>query len=174
MSDRTDLYADAFLALIKAEGDGNEVLDELFRVSRTIDGNEELRATLGDPRIEAARRAQVVQDLLEGKAHPLTISLVSTTVTNGRVRELSAIVDRLVSRTASGGGSVVAQVRSAVALSDDQKARLAEALSKSTGKQVEVLVEVDPSVLGGLVTTIGDTVIDGSVRHRLSQLRESF
>lgn len=174
MSDRNDLYADAFLSLIKAEGSGNEVLDELFRVSRTIDGNEQLRTTLSDPHIEAARRAQIVQDLLDGKAHPLTVSLVSTTVTNGRVRELSAIVDRLISQTASGGGSVVAQVRSAVALSDDQKTRLAAALSRSTGKQVEVLVEVDPSVLGGLVTTIGDTVIDGSVRHRLSQLRESF
>lgn len=174
MSDRTDLYADAFLALIRAEGSGNEVLDELFRVSRTIDGNEELRTTLSDPRIESARRTQIVQDLLDGKAHPLTVSLVSTTVTNGRVRELSAIVDRLVARSSAGGDRVVAQVRSAVALTDDQKTRLAAALSKSTGKQVEVLVDVDPSVLGGLVTTIGDTVIDGSVRHRLSQLRESF
>ncbi len=174
MSDRTDLYADAFLALIRAEGSGNEVLDELFRVSRTIDGNEELRTTLSDPRIESARRTQIVQDLLDGKAHPLTVSLVSTTVTNGRVRELSTIVDRLVARSSAGGDRVVAQVRSAVALTDDQKTRLAAALSKSTGKQVEVLVDVDPSVLGGLVTTIGDTVIDGSVRHRLSQLRESF
>lgn len=174
MSDRTDLYADAFLTLIRAEGSGNEVIDELFRVSRTIDGDDQLRDALSDRRIEAARRVQIVQDLLDGKAHPLTISLVSTAITNGRIRELSAIVDRLVSNSAATGGRVVAQVRSAVALSDDQKSRLAAALSKSTGKEVEVLVDVDPSVLGGLVTTIGDTVIDGSVRHRLSQLRESF
>ena len=174
MSDRTDLYADAFLALIRAEGSGNEVLDELFRVSRTIDGNDQLRDALSDPRIEAARRAQIVQDLLDGKAHAVTLSLISTVVTNGRVRELSAIVDRLLASNASSGGRVVAQVRSAVALTDEQRSRLAAALSKSTGKEVEVLVDVDPSVLGGLVTQIGDTVIDGSVRHRLSQLRESF
>ncbi|MFM8862713.1 MAG: ATP synthase F1 subunit delta [Acidimicrobiia bacterium] len=174
MSDRTDLYADAFLSLIRAEGSGNEVLDELFRISRTIEGNDELRNALSDPRIEAARRTQIVQDLLDGKAHALTISLVGTVVTNGRVRELSAIVDRLLAANATSGGRVVAQVRSAVALSEDQKSRLTAALTKSTGREVEVIVDVDPSVLGGLVTQIGDTVIDGSVRHRLSQLRESF
>ena len=174
MSDRNDLYASAFLSLIQAEGSGNEVLDELFRVSRTIDGNDELRDALSDPRIDAARRTQIMMDLLDGKAHPLTISLVSTTVTNGRVRELSTIVDSLLARNAAGGDKVIAQVRSAVALSDDQRSRLAAALTKQTGKSVEVVVDVDPNLLGGIVTQIGDTVIDGSVRHRLSQLRESF
>ena len=75
---------------------------------------------------------------------------------------------------AAHGEKVVAQVRSAVALSDEQKSRLADALSKSTGKQVDIVVIVDPAVLGGIVTQIGDTVIDGTVRQRLSQLRESF
>ena len=95
-------------------------------------------------------------------------------VANERVRELPEIVDRLLERNAAFADKVIAQVRSAVALSDEQKTRLADALAKSTGKKVEVVVEVDPSVLGGLVTQIGDTVIDGSVRQRLSQLRESF
>ena len=174
MSNRTDLYADAFLALIRAEGNGNEVIDELFRVSRVIEGNDELRTTLSDPHLPAARRVQVIQDLLEGKAFPLTVSLVSTVVTNDRVRDLPAIVDHLLERNAASGDKVIAQVRSAVALTDEQKTRLAAALAKKTGKQIEVVVDVDPSVLGGLVTQIGDTVIDGSVRQRLSQLRESF
>jgi F-type H+-transporting ATPase subunit delta len=152
MSDRTDLYASAFLSLVRAEGSGNEVLDELFRVSRTIEGNDELRTALSDPHLPADRRTQIVQDLLEGKAHALTISLVSTTITNGRVRDLPIIVDSMLARNAATGDKVVAQVRSAVALT----------------------VDVDPSVLGGIVTQIGDTVIDGSVRQRLSQLRESF
>jgi F-type H+-transporting ATPase subunit delta len=174
MSDRTDLYASAFLSLVRAEGSGNEVLDELFRVSRTIEGNDELRTVLSDPHLPADRRTQVVQDLLEGKAHALTISLVSTTITNGRVRDLPIIVDSMLARNAATGDKVVAQVRSAVALTDEQKSRLAAALAKKTGKQIEVVVDIDPSVLGGIVTQIGDTVIDGSVRQRLSQLRESF
>ncbi|HEV7887846.1 MAG TPA: F0F1 ATP synthase subunit delta, partial [Acidimicrobiales bacterium] len=57
-------------------------------------------------------------------------------------------------------------------LSDEQKQRLADALSTKTGKQVEVRVIIDPSVLGGVVAQVGDEVFDGSVRHRLNQLRE--
>jgi F-type H+-transporting ATPase subunit delta len=66
----------------------------------------------------------------------------------------------------------VAEVTSAVPLDDAQKERLAQALSKVTGKQVEVLVVVDPYVLGGLTARIGDRVIDGTVRTRLQQLRD--
>ena len=89
-------------------------------------------------------------------------------------RQGGAPLNLAVQLARTTGEKVIAQVRSAVELSDDQKSRLAAALAASTGKQVEVVVEVDPSVLGGIVTQIGDTVIDGSVRQRLSQLRESF
>ena len=65
----------------------------------------------------------------------------------------------------------MAEVRSAIPLTDDQKSRLADALGQATGKQVEVKVIVDPSIKGGLVAQVGDTVIDGSVRRRLEQLR---
>lgn len=174
MSDRSNLYADAFLTLIRAEGNGNEVIDELFRFSRVLEGSEDLRQALSDPHLPMERRQQIVEDLLQSKASPLTTSLVALVVGTGRVRELPEVVDRLLDLSAAKGEKVIAQVRSAVELSDDQKARLAAALSQSTGKQVEVVVIVDPSVLGGIVAQIGDTVIDGSVRQRLSQLRESF
>ena len=95
-------------------------------------------------------------------------------VLNRRTHELPGIVENLLDLFAARGEKVVAQVTSAVELTDDQKRRLAEALKQSTGKDVDVVVVVDPSVIGGVVTRIGDTVIDGSVRHRLAQLRESF
>jgi F-type H+-transporting ATPase subunit delta len=61
-----------------------------------------------------------------------------------------------------------------VPLTDDQQSRLVTALKKSTGKDVEIKVVVDPSVLGGVITQIGDTVIDGSLRNRLNKVRESL
>ena len=63
------------------------------------------------------------------------------------------------------------EVRSAIALTDDQQTRLAAALSKATGKTVNLKVVVDPSVLGGLVAVVGDEVIDDTVRTRLDQLK---
>jgi F-type H+-transporting ATPase subunit delta len=61
-----------------------------------------------------------------------------------------------------------------VALSEDQQRRLADALSKATGSQVNLKVVVDPTVVGGIVATVGDKVIDGSVRNRLEQLKSRF
>jgi F-type H+-transporting ATPase subunit delta len=174
MSERSNLYADAFMTLIKAEGNGNEIIDELFRFSRVVEGADELRQALSDQHIPAEKRQQIVDDILAGKAFPLTNTIIATVVGNERLRELPDIVDRLLEMKAAHGEKVVAQVRSAVALSDEQKRRLTDALSKSTGKQVDIVVIVDPAVLGGIVTQIGDTVIDGTVRQRLSQLRESF
>lgn len=174
MSDRATLYADAFFDILAAEGSTNEVQDELFRMTRVIEGNDELRQTLGDQGIPVARRLQIIEDLLGGRAHPTTTALVSLAVTTGRLRELPEIVDRLLTKTAARGNRVVAEVRSAIELTDDQKTRLAASLKASTGKDVDVVVVIDPTILGGLVTQIGDTVIDGSVRSRLTQLKESF
>lgn len=174
MTDRADRYAHALLAIIEAEGNVNEVTDELFRFSRVLEGNEELRQALSDPHLPVERRQQIVEDLLAGKASDTTTSLISLVVGTGRVRELHTIVERLLALTADRNDRSIAEVRSAVELSDDQKARLAQALKAATGRDVEVVVIVDPTVMGGIVTQIGDTVIDGTVRSRLAQLRESF
>jgi F-type H+-transporting ATPase subunit delta len=100
--------------------------------------------------------------------------VVVVVVAHGRARELPEIVDTLIGLRAASRESAVARVRSAIALSDEQTSRLAESLGRATGKNVEVKVVVDPTVQGGIVAEIGDTVIDGSVRRRLEQLRAAF
>ena len=171
---RIDGYANALFEVARVEGSLSEVEDELFRFARTLESSDELRATLTDEAIPASRRIGVVEDLLGGKASPVTTNLVSFVVGAGRSRQLPQIIDRLVERAAAAKDSVVGEVRSAIPLTEDQTARLADALGKATGKKVEVKVVVDPSVLGGIVAQVGDTVIDGSIRARLDQLRESI
>ena len=172
--DRTTAYAEALFAVARAEGPLAEIEDELFRVGQIVRGNDELRDKLADPHIPVATRQQIVVDLLDGKAQPATVSLVAMVVGNGRIRELPAIVDELVAMAARDANKEVAEVRSAIALTEDQKARLAEALGRATGKSIEVKVILDPSVKGGLVAQVGDTVIDGSVRRRLDQLKNAL
>jgi F-type H+-transporting ATPase subunit delta len=172
--ERIAAYADAFYAVIAAEDTLGEVDDELFRFARVLESNDELFDTLDDPHLEPARRQQIVVDLLEGKARPATINLIGMVVGNGRIRELPAIVDALVALSAASREKAVAEVRSTIALSDDQISRLADALSRATGKAVEVKVIIDPTVQGGLVAQVGDTVIDGSVRRRLELLRAAL
>jgi F-type H+-transporting ATPase subunit delta len=172
--DRSQAYAGALLAVARSEGSLAEVEDELFRFARTLEASDELRTTLTDAALPVSRRQQIVEDLLGGKANPVTVALSSMVIGTGRSRDLVAIIDELVRLSAAEANKELAEVRSAVPLTDDQKTRLAEALGKATGKSVELKVVIDPTVLGGLVAQVGDTVIDGSVRSRLEQLKTAF
>ena len=174
MADRTEVYANAVQLLLTAEGNLDEAADELFRFSQTLLGHDELRTTLSDPHIPAAKRQQIVEDLLGGKASDITIAVVSLLVGAGRAREIPEVAQKVIEASAASRQRAVAEVRSAVSLSDEQKQRLAQSLKTATGQDVDVKVVIDPTVIGGLITTIGDTVIDGSVRTRLAQLREAF
>jgi F-type H+-transporting ATPase subunit delta len=174
MSDegRIDGYARALFEVARAEGTLDEVEDELFRFARTYESSDTLRDALTDEMVPAAMRQKVVEDLLGGgDATPTTVQLVSMVVGSGRGRDLPAIIDSLVQRASSAKNLEVAEVRVAVPLTDDQQDRLKAALTNATGKQVNLKVIVDPSVLGGIVATVGDTVIDGSVRTRVDQLK---
>ena len=172
--DRSHAYAEALLAVARSEGSLAEVEDELFRFARLLEANDDLRTTLTDASLPVSRRQQIVEDLLGGRANPTTTALVSMVVGTGRSRDLPAIIDELVKLSAAEGNREVAEVRSAVDLTDDQKQRLAAALEAKTGKKVELKVIIDPTVLGGLVAQVGDTVIDGSVKTRLQQLKTAF
>ncbi len=173
-ADRVEAYSAALFTVALAEGSLETVEEELFRVARTFEGNDELRQTLTDEAVPVDRRQGIVEDLLGERAHPTTTALVSFVVGAGRGRDLPAIIDKLVEMAAEQRAQAVAEVRSAIPLDDDQRQRLTEALSQATGKQVSVKVVVDPSILGGIVAQVGDIVIDGSVRHRLDQLKGSL
>ena len=173
-SSRIEAYARALLEVARAEGHLTEVEDELFRFARTFDASDELRMALSDPALPAERRVAVVQELLGAKALQTSVALTEFVVSAGRGGDLPQIVDRFVALAASERRMEVAEVRSAVPLTADQIERLRDALSNATNKDVEVKVVVDPSVLGGVVARVGDVVIDGSVRHRLEQLKEQI
>ena len=174
VDDRTIAYANALFGVARNEANLAEVEDELFRFARTLEANDDLRTTLTDPALPVSRRQQIVEDLLGGQANPVTTSLASMVIGAGRSRDLVAIIDELVKITAAEGNKELAEVRAAVPLTDDQKTRLAEALGKATGKQVELKVVIDPTILGGLVAQVGDTVIDGSIKTKLEQLKTAF
>ena len=168
---RIDGYARGLFEIARAEGNLDEVEDELFRFARDLESSDQLRGALTDDLIPIEKRQAIVEDLLGGKATSTTTQLVSMVVGAGRGRDLPAIIDALVQRASSAKSLEVAEVRSAIPLTEDQQTRLAAALANATGKQVNLKVVVDPSVLGGIVATVGDVVIDGSVRTTVDQLK---
>jgi F-type H+-transporting ATPase subunit delta len=169
---KTEAYAQALVEVARAEGRVPAVEDDLFRLARTLEGSDDLRMALTDPQLPVERRIAVIEELMGGKAVGTSTALVSMLVAAGQAADLPEIVDRFLELAASEREHEVAEVRSAIPLDAKQQERLAEALGRATGKNVEVKVIVDESVLGGLVARIGDTVIDGTVRHRIEQLKE--
>jgi F-type H+-transporting ATPase subunit delta len=172
-TERVQAYAEAVLAIVEAEGHSAEASDELFRFARVFEGNDALRDALVDQSLPLERRLAVVEELLGPTALRVTTAVVTFIVAAGRASELPAIIDRFTELAAAARERAVAEVRTAVPLDDATVAELARALSRATGKQVEVKVVVDERVLGGIVARIGDTVIDGTVRHKLETLRET-
>lgn len=173
-AERVEAYAEAFLVIARAEGHVDEIEDELFRFARTFEANDSLRSALVDPSLPAERRVAVVAELMGAKALSSSTALASLVVAAGRGSDLPAIIDLFVKKSTEGREHEVAEVRSAIELDAGQQERLAEAIGRAVGKKVEVKVVVDPKVLGGLVARVGDTVIDGTVRHRLEQLKEQI
>jgi F-type H+-transporting ATPase subunit delta len=165
-------YAAGLLEVARAEGSIVRVSDELYRIARTLETSTELRLALSDLRLPLERKQGIVEDLLGGRVLPLTLNLVSFVVAAGRSSDLPAIADRLVEQAAAERDRAIAEVRTAFELDEDTVRRLAQSLSRATGKQVEVKTVVDPSLIGGLVARVGDTVIDGSLRHRFEGLRQ--
>lgn len=165
-------YAEALFRVVEAEGELDRVEDELFRFGKLLEENYDLKQALSDRSIDKDQRAKVLDDLLSDKVSPHTLGLLTFVVEQGRARQLPEILERLSALTAEARNAVVAEVRSAIPLEREQREELAKALSEATGKKVEVKVLVDPSVIGGIVAKVGETVIDGSIRRRLEQLRE--
>lgn len=165
-------YARALFDVVRAEGELDRVEDELYRFGKILEANNELKQALGDQSIDRIQREKILQDLLEEKVSQHTLGLLTFIVGQGRARQLPQILDQLSRLAAESRNSVVAEVRTAVPLDESQRKALGESLSKATGKKVEVKAIVDPSVLGGVVAKIGDTVIDGTIRSRLQELKD--
>lgn len=174
VTSHVDGYARAMLDVIEAEGDAERLSDELTRVAMEFGESEELAGALRDPLIPFEKKQAIISDLIGKRASGVTVSLVNMLIGVGRIKDLSAITQRMIELAAEAEGDVLAVVTSAVELDAATQERLAAKLSAVTGKRVKLHVVVDPSVIGGLVAQVEDTLFDGSVRSRLQDLREAW
>lgn len=165
-------YAQAVLAIAEAEGELDATLDQLYAFGKALGRETKLREALVDPALPVENKRALVRDVLGERANPNAANAIGLVVEQGRARELAAIVDAAAALAAERRQHVLAEVRSAVPMDEKRRRRLAEALSRATGRAVEVRVVVDPAVVGGVVAKIGDEVFDGSVRSRLDEVRE--
>jgi F-type H+-transporting ATPase subunit delta len=165
--------AGASLLFMAAEGDGtlDQVEEELFRFGRTLASNPELQMALTNPATSGDSKSSLVQDILQDKVSPITSELLVFAAGHLRGRRMLTAIESLSQLAAVRRNRLVAEVISAVPLTEEQKDRLGQVLSRIQGRDVLVNVTVDPSVIGGIKVRVGDEVIDGSISNRIEQAR---
>jgi F-type H+-transporting ATPase subunit delta len=173
VADAAELLA-VSAAVTAAERDQSvdDVEDELFRFGRIVAADAALRGRVGDPRIPADAKQQLLQNLLGGKVRPITLKLVSRVVTAPRGRLVERGLEEYAEMVADERRRVLGTVRTAVPLTDEQKSRLRAVLRRMYQHDVQLNVVVDPDVVGGITVQVGDEVIDGSVATKLEQARK--
>ena len=156
-----------------AEGDGqlDDLEDELFRFGRILGTEPALRSALEDQGPDEGKRG-LLDALLAAKVTPAALRLITQAVIYPRGRNLETALDEYGRLAAAWRQRLIAVVRVATGLTEEQRGRLAAALSHTYGHDVHLNVVVDPRVVGGISVQIGDEFIDGSVASRLAQLRQ--
>lgn len=168
------LGVQALLASAQADNALADVEDELFRFLRVVSGDPELGLSLADPTADTSRRNRLVDDLLDGKAHRVTVSLVKVAVAGLGGRGFVPSLERLVELAAQRRDREVAYVTVATPLTDEQERRLEAALSRTYRRQMSLLVVVDPALIGGMTVRVADQLYDGSITRRLAQVRTAL
>jgi len=168
------LGVDAVLTAADREGDLGDVEDELFRFGQIVGADHALALALGDSTADVARRQELAESLLAGKAKAATLRLVRLALTGFGGRSFDASLTRLVEAAAAKRELSVAYVTSAIVLSDEEERRLATSLAAIYGREVSLLVDLDPRIIGGMRVKIGSDLYDGTVARRLAEARTAI
>ncbi|WP_029088846.1 F0F1 ATP synthase subunit delta [Brevibacterium album] len=160
----------AVAAAAQAASRLGRVEEELFRFARTIEAEHELALALGSP-APAEDKRTLVADLLGAKAAEETVVLATQAAGQPRGLRVSEALDRYGEVLAARQNRSVAEVVVARPLTSAQQDRLASALSRTYGRELQLNLVVDPEVVGGVRVQVGDEVVSGTIADRLSDVR---
>lgn len=168
-------YAAALADVVIKSGNVETVTSELKTWQEMIDSSGDLKNALHNPSIPHQSKTKVLESLLERtKPTTTTANFLRVLLSNDRLTDLNRINERFASVLEERSGVVAADITSARPLSDAEKAELQANLTKLTGKQVNLNFNIKEELIGGVVTRIGSTVYDGSVKTQLENLKEQL
>jgi len=165
-------YANALADVALQQGAAGPVLQQLSDLASAYAESAELRNFLASPAITVKEKHAVAEKLSARLgASKILRNFFFLVIDHHRTHMFSEIAGAFHTVIRERQGVAEADVTSAIELSDGQKKSLAQSLEKKTGKKIEAKFAVDKDLLGGVVVRIGDTVYDGSVRHRLDEMK---
>ncbi len=164
-------YAEALLALARKAGDLQAWGRMIDDVANAMERDDRLRNFLEAPQIAAEQKNAVLAKAFEDRAPRLFLRYLQRLVKNRRQMLIPEIANEYRDLVDEVEGRVHAQVTLAKPIDDEQRAAIARQLTQKLGRTVVPQVRVNPNILGGIIVRVGDRVMDGSVRRRLSLLR---
>ena len=168
-------YASALADVIIERGERNEVQAELVQWEKMILENSSLLEAFSNPTVAYEQKGRVLDELIaRTKVRPTTANFLRVLLKNQRLAELPQVNAKLAQLLDERAGMVSAHVVSARPVSEGTRVLLEERLERLTGKKTRLSFEIDETLLGGIVTRIGSTIYDGSVRNQLRRLREEL
>ncbi len=168
-------YAAALADVVIKTGETDVVQSELKTWEQMINSNGQLFEAFSNPAIAQESKEKVLENLIEKtKPTKTTANFLRVLLRNDRLTEINQINERFAGVLEERSGIVTAQITSARSLSDSEKNELKSGLNKLTGKIVNPNFAVDENLIGGIITRIGSTVYDGSVKTKLEELKQEM
>jgi F-type H+-transporting ATPase subunit delta len=168
-------YATALADVVLQRGEAREVQQELIVWADMLRSNSNLREVFANPTIGLDQKRAVLSRLIEiAKPRPTTANFLKVLLQNQRLTELGEINRKFAEVLDDRAGVVAARVTTARPVAAETRQTLQTKLSNLTGKSVRIEFDTDPEMIGGLVTRIGSTIYDGSVRNQLQQIKEKM
>lgn len=167
-------YATALLEIGKELDQVEEILDDIKLIDNTIEGSKELTMFISSPIIKYDDKKAALDEIFTSRVSEVSGKFLTLLARKGRANLLHQIAKAFVEKYNDYAGIIKIEVLSAKELNDDQVQSLQKALEKRTNKKVDMSLSQDASLKGGIAVRIDDTVIDGSVKHKLAELEQKF
>ena len=163
-------YAQAVFEIALESNKLKEWQSNLTKIAKLVQDNEFV-SLAENPKIQFDLKTKLVQERL-GKINPMALNLVYLIISKGKLKTASLISEEYDRLLNEHYGIENAEVTTAIPLNDAEKERLGHHLEAIVGKKVSINIQVDPDILGGFIARIDDSLIDGSIRHKLEMLKK--
>lgn len=165
-------YATSLIEVANQSGSLDSIEKDMVSLQKALSESKDLNSLIGNPVYSKDQQLNAVQEIArKASFHQVTVNFLGVLANNGRLPALSKILVAFFAEMERRHGIEEAKVVSAFPLTESQQKTLAETLSKKTGKSIRLNLQLDKSLLGGMVVTVGSRMIDDSLKTRLSQLK---
>ncbi|NIP29518.1 MAG: ATP synthase F1 subunit delta [Candidatus Dadabacteria bacterium] len=163
---------DALIVSAKEENELQEVTLNIYSFYETLETNDKLKNALINSIFDIKERKAVISDFCSNSdfSH-LTSGFLSLVVEMGKFNALLDSKENIISKLKEAAGRISADITSAERLADEDLERIKNALSRATGKDVEISVNIDPSIIGGIMAKVEDKVYDNTIKTQLERMR---